>query len=48
MVAVGILSIIFWRRRSGSLEKFFFLGGCVGLLWSVRLRRQFRAPIDAS
>jgi len=32
MVAVGTLSIVYWRRRSGAPEKFFFLGGCVWLL----------------
>ena len=32
MVTVGILSIVYWRRRSGVPEKFFFLGGCVWLL----------------
>ena len=32
MVLVGVFSIIYWRRRSGTPEKFFFLGGCVWLL----------------
>ena len=32
MVTVGILSIVYWCRRSGVPEKFFFLGGCVWLL----------------
>jgi len=29
MVTVGILSMVYWHRRSGAHGKFFFLGACV-------------------
>ena len=32
MVAVGALSMVYWRRRSGAHGRFFFLGGCFWLL----------------